>query len=140
VTALELPPTTDSVPRARRFVAHELRESSADVDTAVLLASEVVANAVLHARTVVTLRVVQANESVRVEVQDGSPVELRIHAFSPTSATGRGLRLLDALARRWGVRLLAPKGGKVVWFEVGAASETVWEVFADDWLAEAHDL
>ena len=134
MTALDLPPTSDSVPRARRFVAQELRDSPSDVETAVLLVSEVVTNAVLHARTSVTLRVEQRPDMVRIEVHDGSPVQLRIHAFSPTAATGRGLRLLDQLAHRWGVDSDSPSGGKVVWFEVGQSSEASWEPFADDWL------
>ena len=48
---LRLPPTTDSVPVARRFVRSRLTQRDVDVDTAVLLVSEVVTNAVLHART-----------------------------------------------------------------------------------------
>jgi anti-sigma regulatory factor (Ser/Thr protein kinase) len=134
VTALDLPPTTDSVPRARRFVAQELRDSPSDVETAVLLVSEVVTNAVLHARTSVTLRVEQSPDLVRIEVHDGSPVQLRIHTFSPTSATGRGLRLLDQLAHRWGVDNDSRSGGKVVWFEVGEASEASWESFVEEWM------
>jgi len=56
-----------------------------------------------------------------------------VHAFSATAATGRGLRLLESLAVRWGVRP-EPDGGKVVWFEVGASSESAWEVADEDWL------
>ena len=115
-------------------MAHELRDSPSDVETAMLLVSEVVTNAVLHARTSVTLRVEQRPDLVRIEVRDGSPVQLRIHAFSQTSATGRGLRLLDQLAHRWGVNNESPSGGKVVWFEVGQSSEASWEPFTDDWL------
>lgn len=138
VTALDLPATTDSVPVARRFVRQliDAAASGADTDTAVLLVSEVVTNAVLHARTPMTVEVQTSGDEVRVEVRDGSPVHPRIHAFSPTSATGRGLRLLDRLAARWGVERDAASGGKIVWFEVGMVSETTWSVFDEDWLAE----
>jgi anti-sigma regulatory factor (Ser/Thr protein kinase) len=135
VTVLDLPPTADSVPRARRFVADELRHSPADVDTAVLLVSELVTNAVLHARTSVTVSVEDRRGTVRIEVYDGSPAQPHIHAYSTTSATGRGLRLLDRLARRWGVGN-APVGGKVIWFEVGAAEDTDWASFVDDIYSE----
>lgn len=136
MSALELPPTTDSVPLARRFARSALRESSWDVDTVVLLVSEVVTNAVLHARSAIVVRVEDRRDVVHVEVEDGSPVPPRMHHFARSSATGRGLRLLDRLAAAWGVESDAPGGGKVVWFEVGAPSEAMWESYADDLLAE----
>jgi anti-sigma regulatory factor (Ser/Thr protein kinase) len=126
VNVLDLPPTTDSVPVARRFVQARLVNRTADIDTATLLVSEVVTNAVLHARTPVTLTVEVADEVVRITVRDGSPVQPRIHAFAPTSATGRGLRLLDRLAKRWGVYADPATGGKVVWFELGETAEGAW--------------
>jgi anti-sigma regulatory factor (Ser/Thr protein kinase) len=125
VNVLDLPPTTDSVPVARRFVRSRLANGSADVDTVTLLVSEVVTNAILHARTTVTLTVESDGEMVRIAVRDGSPVRPRIHSFAATSATGRGLRLLDRLAKRWGVDADPATGGKVVWFEV--APEGAWD-------------
>ena len=97
----------------------------ADVDTVTLLVSEVVTNAILHARTTVSLTVESDGEMVHIEVRDGSPVPPRIHSFATTSATGRGLRLLDRLAKRWGVDADPATGGKVVWFEV--APEGAWD-------------
>lgn len=133
MNVLDLPPTTESVPVARRFVRARLADEaagaadvSADIDTATLLVSEVVTNAILHARTTVTLTVDIADEVVRITVRDGSPVQPRVHSFAPTSATGRGLRLLDRLAKRWGVDADPVTGGKIVWFEVGEPSETLW--------------
>lgn len=118
---LELPPTAESVPRARRFLRAEMTAAAteADLDAATLLTTELVTNAVLHARTEVTVRVHAADGWVRVEVHDRSPLAPRLHSYSVTSATGRGLRLLDALASRWGVE--ADLVGKTVWFEVGGA-------------------
>lgn len=137
MNVLDLPPTTDSVPVARRFVRARLVDGPTDVDTATLLVSEVVTNAILHARTTVTLTVEVADQLVRIAVRDGSPVQPRIHSFSPTSATGRGLRLLDLLARRWGVYADPATGGKVVWFELGEPSLAAWGEASDDWLSEA---
>jgi hypothetical protein len=134
VSALDLPPTTDSVPLARRFARSTLRESRWDVDTVLLLVSEVVTNAVLHARSGIRLVVEDRADAARVEVHDGSPVPPRMHHFRLTSGTGRGLRMLDQLALAWGVE--PGDEGKVVWFEVGAADDTVWEAFAEDLLAE----
>ena len=123
---LDLPPTTASVPVARRFVRARLEDVSADLDTAALLVSEVVTNAILHARSAVTLTVDVVEDVVRITVRDGSPVQPRVHAFAPTSATGRGLLLLDHLAKRWGVEPDPVTGGKVVWFEVGEPSLAAW--------------
>jgi anti-sigma regulatory factor (Ser/Thr protein kinase) len=136
VNVLDLPPTTDSVPVARRFVRARLIHGETDVDTATLLVSEVVTNAILHARTTVTLTVEVSGEVVRITVRDGSPVQPRIHSFAATSATGRGLRLLDRLAKRWGVDADPATGGKVVWFEVGEPSETSWGDVSEEWLSE----
>ena len=130
---LDLPPTTASVPVARRFVRARLVEDAAsaadgraDVDSATLLVSEDVTNAILHARIAVTLTVDVGEDVVRITVRDGSPVQPRVHAFAPTSATGRGLLLLDRLAKRWGVEPDPVTGGKVVWFEVGEPSLAAW--------------
>ncbi len=134
---LELPLTTESVPAARRFVCDLMLDSDtvADLDTASLLTTEIVTNAVLHAVAPMTLRVEVRADIVRIEVRDGSDRSPRVHAFSATSATGRGLRLLESLAVQWGVR---PErgGGKVVWFEVGPTSESAWEIAAEDWLGD----
>lgn len=120
---------------ARRFARAALHESSADVDTVLLLVSEVVTNAVLHARGAIRLVVEDHDEVVRVEVFDSSPLPPRMHHFRLASATGRGLRLLDQLSQTWGVDTVSGDG-KVVWFEVGMPGEAVWESFADDLLAD----
>jgi len=134
---LELPPTTASVPAARRFVRDVMGGSDtvADSDTASLLVTEIVTNAVLHALTPMTLSVEVGPDVVRIEVRDESEVPPRMHAFSPTAATGRGLRMLESLAVRWGVQH-EPAGGKVVWFEVGASSDAAWTLAEEDWLGE----
>lgn len=136
MSPLRLPPTTDSVPVARRHARDQLRHSSADIDTVVLLVSEVVTNAVLHARSDVFLTVQDQGRTARVEVRDSSPMPPRLHRFSAESATGRGLRLLNQLALRWGADQVAEGDGKTVWFEVGSPSEAAWESFGDFLLAE----
>jgi anti-sigma regulatory factor (Ser/Thr protein kinase) len=135
MSELRLSASTESVPVARRFARHELRSSRADVDTVVLLVSELVTNAVLHARSDVVLTVDDQGTTVRVEVADASPLPPRLHDFAVDSATGRGMKLLDRLARRWGA-VPGKDGGKVVWFEVGAPSEAAWQSYAETLLAE----
>lgn len=87
------------------------------VETARLLVSEVVTNAVLHARTGVEVRIELGDRTARVEVADRSPVGPAPKRYRADAATGRGLRLLATLADRWGVR--RSSDGKVVWFELG---------------------
>jgi anti-sigma regulatory factor (Ser/Thr protein kinase) len=136
VTELRLPPSADSVPVARRFTRDQLRDSECDVDTAVLLVSELVTNAVLHARSEIVLTVQDLGDTVRVDVADSSPLPPRTHNFAVESATGRGMRMLGQLAHRWGLEPSAVGLGKVIWFEVGEPSETAWESYADVLLAE----
>lgn len=136
MSPLRLPPTTDSVPVARRYARDALQQSAADVDTVVLLVSELVTNAVLHARSDLFLSVIDRGALARVEVRDSSPVPPRLHRFAVESATGRGLRLLDQLSLRWGAERTADDQGKVVWFEVGEPNEAAWESFGDFQLAE----
>lgn len=134
MSELRLPPSTESVPVARQFAREQLRHSQSDVETVVLLVSEVVTNAVLHARSEVVLLIQQRQDVTRIEVSDASPVPPRLHNFTAESATGRGLRLLDQLALRWGAD--SSGTGKVVWFEVGSASDTSWEAYGEALMAE----
>jgi anti-sigma regulatory factor (Ser/Thr protein kinase) len=114
----QMPGVPAAVDDARRWVATTLDGWPARrVEAARLLVSEVVTNAVLHARTDVEVRVELDDRTARVEVADRSPVDLVPKRYQPDAATGRGLRLLATLADRWGVR--RSSGGKVVWFELG---------------------
>ncbi|GAA0805716.1 ATP-binding protein [Spirilliplanes yamanashiensis] len=82
-----------------------------------LAVSELVSNAVQHARTMVTLRLSLRPRHLLVAVQDGSPDEPVIRPTPGPSADGRdggrGLPLVAALALHWGS--LPTAGGKVVW-------------------------
>jgi anti-sigma regulatory factor (Ser/Thr protein kinase) len=85
------------------------------MDRAVLLASELVTNAVIHARTELRLRVELRGELLHLAVRDGNPWQLRPATIpDPEAEGGRGLWLVDQLARAWGVNR-HPDGGKVVW-------------------------
>jgi anti-anti-sigma factor len=114
---LTLAPQTASAGLARRWLAEQLSGYDVDIaETALLLTSEVVTNAVLHARTPIDLAVQVAPGRVRIEVADRSPVLPMTKHYDTSAETGRGLVLLAALASDWGVE--AAPGGKVVWFDV----------------------
>lgn len=115
----ELPSAPGAVREARSRVAEALRGtcSTETIETAALLTSELVANAVGHGAPPLRLWVVVDDTIVRVEVHDGdgSAVPER-RSPEPTDSAGRGLAIVDALAMRWGTRPDAD--GKWVWFEL----------------------
>jgi len=124
--SLELPPDASAASAARRFVSQALGpDLAADVvDSVSLVASELVTNAVLHAGTPVRLWLIRTGEdSVRIEVADQSPDPPSPRHYSDDSATGRGLVLVGALARRWGVDVSDAGGGKTVWAEVSTGPD-----------------
>ncbi len=128
-------PQTSTVAAARRWARGELESWDADGFEWELsqLLTEVVTNAVLHARTAVHVVLEYDGDSgrVRCEVTDGSPVMPRVRRHSLEATTGRGLRLLDQVASTWGTSRAGD--GKTVWFEVdgtGGADVDIDE-FAD---------
>lgn len=124
----ELPATARSVTEARRFVLDALTNWSLDAlaDTAALLTSEVVTNAVLHARTTVDLVVLRLGDGVAVEVTDGSRKQPRVGQATPESTNGRGIALLEQLASTWGVT--TNRAGKTVRFTV-TGDRDPWAAF-----------
>ncbi|MFJ6616706.1 ATP-binding protein [Kitasatospora sp. NPDC091335] len=88
-------------------------------DTAELLSSELVTNALLHTgKGAVFDAVLGSDHRLRIEVQDGAsrlPGRRRDPA-GEYATSGRGLLLVEALADSWGVQLRGE--GKVTWFEL----------------------
>ncbi|MET7684130.1 SpoIIE family protein phosphatase [Streptomyces sp. NPDC005423] len=122
--AASFEPVGRSVATARSFVRDTLQGwGFADiVDDAVVLTSELVTNAVVHAGTAADVLCLRTDEGVRVEVADhypereiplqGSPATMG----SPDREGGRGLQLCAALAGRWGVEYTPTY--KQVWFQL----------------------
>ena len=121
---LTLPPEPASASRARRAVVEVLTGSGLGedaVDSAALLVSELVTNAVLHARSEVGVHVTVLGAAALVEVSDRSPRPPDRRGYDATATTGRGLELLAALADDSGTRRQGH--GKAVWFALGARRE-----------------
>jgi anti-sigma regulatory factor (Ser/Thr protein kinase) len=118
---LELAARPDTARRARRFLRDRMREWRLGVqaDVALLLVSELVNNAVLHARTDIAVVVHVAGGRLRVAVHDGSPADVRIRRGGGGDA-GRGLLLVERLSDGWGVERTG--SGKGVWFELRLAA------------------
>jgi anti-anti-sigma regulatory factor len=87
-----------------------------------ILTSELVTNAVRHARTVLDLRITLRDEQLRVSVQDRAADRLaRMETPGEADDHGRGLLIVDAVATAWG-NLPVPDG-KVVWASLWVAPE-----------------
>ena len=114
---LQLEPVPRSAGAARRFVclhAPELPEETQD--SLVLLTSELVTNAVLHARTAIELGIVVARESVVVSVHD-LDLATRLQEPYATREGGWGQSLVAVLAESWSTTR-HPEAGKTVWFRL----------------------
>ncbi|MEU6081477.1 SpoIIE family protein phosphatase [Streptomyces sp. NPDC047108] len=114
-----LDPTEQAPGKARRLARRALdRWGLADLsDSVELLISEVVTNAVRYAERPITLRLLRT-DVLRCEVGDDVPQLPRLRQARPSDEGGRGLYLVNKLARRWGATRLST--GKVVWFELGS--------------------
>ncbi|WP_329053208.1 SpoIIE family protein phosphatase [Streptomyces violaceus] len=108
----------DAAPgRARRLARRALQRWGLEElsDSVELLVSEVVTNAVRYATRPVTVRLLRT-DVLRCEVGDDVPQLPRLRQARATDEGGRGLYLVNRLARRWGATRLST--GKVVWFEL----------------------
>lgn len=131
-------PTPDSVSDAREFLRGTSREWKVEAlaDVAILLVSELVTNAVVHAGSPLQVTVCISEGVLEIAVRDNDPrlpsrrrsddqrravpsAETRMLAEEAES--GRGIVLVDALAEEWGVARLS--SGKQVWFRLAVADE-----------------
>lgn len=133
---LRLPPQLDAAARSRTFVRAALLAWGLEdlLDPVLLLTSEIVSNALLHAGTDMAVRVQRDGSGVRVDVADGSGVPPVRRRTSMSATTGRGVQLLDSLADEWG--WVPSLHGKSVWFQVLSANAWV-AAFDVETLSEA---
>ncbi|MEU1917847.1 SpoIIE family protein phosphatase [Streptomyces massasporeus] len=129
--AASFEPVGRSVASARSFVRDTLQGwGFADiVDDAVVLTSELVTNAVVHAGTSADVLCLRSDEGARIEVADRYPereIPLQgtaINMGNPDREGGRGLQLCAALAGRWGVEYTPTH--KTVWFQLDLPARAV---------------
>jgi len=129
--AASFAPLGRSVATARSFVRDTLQGwGFADiVDDAVVLTSELVTNAVVHAGTTADVLCLRSDDGVRIEVADHYPereIPLQANSLSmgnPDREGGRGLQLCAALAGRWGVEYTPTR--KQVWFQLDLPARAV---------------
>jgi len=118
--SVDLPPAAHSVPVARHLTVELLRAWRAphDRDDAALLVTELVTNVVDHVGgdAVLTLEVELSDAWLRIGVVDGSAVRPVVRELNHVRPRGRGLRLVQAIADRWGSDEVGD--GKRVWLEL----------------------
>lgn len=125
VKHIDLDPVPASVSLARTFV----RDADPDLpdqvrEVVVLLTSELVTNAILHARTPVQVGFRADEERIMVAVADrvASREGVRPQTPSATRLGGRGLALVADLSQDWGTTTYAD--GKTIWFVLDRSGES----------------
>lgn len=116
---LHVPPADDSAARARQFVRNycadqDLPELADDVQ---LVVSELVTNAVVHARTRIRVRIEELPSCVKLTVYDEAvdrPVPSLARRVLDEDESGRGLWLVDACTADWGTDVTGQEG-KSTW-------------------------
>jgi anti-sigma regulatory factor (Ser/Thr protein kinase) len=109
-----------SVTQARRFVVGVLGDIEPDVaDRVVVMVSELATNSVRHAHSPFTVTVERTPRDIRISVFDVGPERPAMRSPRPAEPTGRGLRIVQALADNWGVTT-HDGAGKAVWFSLRA--------------------
>ncbi|MFD8423361.1 ATP-binding protein [Streptomyces sp. NPDC059466] len=113
-----LPRELTSVRRARRLATAQLGEWGLEdlADTAELLVSELVTNALRHTRGPLRLNLYARGSHLRCEVEDTEPTGPVRRFVDADAESGRGTELLDLLTETWGSTRTAT--GKTMWFEI----------------------
>jgi Histidine kinase-like ATPase domain len=118
-TRWESDPPVHAVPHTSERLTAVLAEwglTGEPVEPTLLVVTELLSNAIDHARGPVRLSVERFAETVHVEVHDATPDAPQLHPPDPARARGRGVHLVAALSLRWGWTPDPP--GKVVWADV----------------------
>lgn len=135
VSSLRLAAVLTAASCARRFTRHTLTDWQRveAIDTAVLITSELVTNAVqatgntdqrpnypaLRRVPLLRVRLSLRGEALVVAVWDTSPELPVLEQPSEETTRGRGMLIVDALCERWGA-YASKAGGKVVWAQTAA--------------------
>ena len=138
---VSLPGRPASVPQARRFVRDVLRRWGLEEyeEAGSLLVSELVTNAVLHARSDVDVDLAELADGVVLAVSDGSPSLPVLRRHMREAGTGRGLWLLGQYSRRAGVDVRRGTG-KQVWAALCPEVEASEDAALATWLDRVEGL
>lgn len=118
---MDLPLSAASSRLAREFVL-SVTEAPEDARVAVVV-TELVSNAVIHARSRPFLTVGLDGPAIVVQVADDGPGQPVLQSVDSVETSGRGLALVDQMAESWGVAPRPDGPGKVVWARVLLGSD-----------------
>lgn len=115
---IELAAQPVSASRSRDFVRHHLAEHGLShlSDDVELVVSELATNSMVHAATSFKVSLHAFEQTLLLEVEDGSRVGPSLVATQVLHTSGRGMAIVDLLTRDWGVDAHTD-GGKAVWAE-----------------------
>jgi anti-sigma regulatory factor (Ser/Thr protein kinase) len=108
-------PSPTAATQARRQLAAQLSTwgiGASDAEPVLLVAYELATNAVEHAGTPFDLAVSFDGTEVVVEVHDQSPLPPRPQPLDLQAARGRGLQMVEAMAKSW--NCIQHEGGKTI--------------------------
>ena len=116
-THIHLQPVPTAPGEARRFVRSTATSLSADrLHDVLVLTSELVTNAVLHARTPFEVGITLTDDAILICVGDGTGTKPVMPTASDGQENGRGIMLIRSIADDWGVEPTESRQGKAVWF------------------------
>jgi anti-sigma regulatory factor (Ser/Thr protein kinase) len=120
--ARAFPGTPAAIRAARAYVRTRLAGVPSGVtDAAVLAVSELATNAVEHTAEGFTVDVRRLGHGVRLAVSDSGAGTPEPHSVATSAASGRGLRIVGAIADEWGVTRDPQRHVKTVWCTIAAA-------------------
>jgi len=121
---IALAPVPSAASRARRFVRRLCSSWELDelAEMAILLANELVTNAIVHARTRLDLGLELRGRRLHIAVRDHDSRPVRLRDGDEQAEHTRGLVIVDRAAKAWGVDD-HPGGGKVVWCTLDVPAE-----------------
>lgn len=120
----DLAGTPHAAPLGRLFLREHIRGHVAPevLRTAELLATELITDVVLHARTSIHLGVTWDSDNLLVTVRENDPAGTTgppPDDLADTVASDRGMKLITSLADDFGSVRVPGQVGKVMWFALG---------------------
>lgn len=116
--SIDLDADVRSASVARGFIRDTLESwGRQDVEAdACLAVSELVTNAVVHAKTTARVRITYEKRVIHLEVVDCSPQQPVVYEAGVEETNHRGMHLVDSISKNWGINPTAT--GKVVWLDL----------------------
>jgi len=124
--SFRIAPELEAIGESRLVIRDALNGWGVDrtlADIVVLLASELVTNALVHARPPIELMIDWKDPHLRVGVSDGEDRMPEMVEPPRRADGGYGLHVIEQLSREWGAARRVG-GGKIVWFELERRRQT----------------